>query len=306
MTLRDLSLAARSFVAVATSPAMPRWPAYRARVEADRARAPREVVERAADPDALVLALGDRPLRVTSTPVRIVSTLVSFADDHTARLPRETLPRESALVLLARLEAHAASEAPPLSVAEQLTLALALEPDAWTALLALHLATRQLARERDVRALGEAARRGLDRRCRSGRSIAGFPAALSQGGDPLGDTYHYWANVIAGVLAETLGGPRGAAIARLFDAGPTLMTLVRERAFGSRLFYGNHAAIDRLGLAHGRALAAHAAGVLVPRVSPRPIIESDAMAICETRAKSAIDTARAGSSPSESASANTR
>ncbi len=222
MTLRDLSLAARSFVAVATSPAMPRWPAYRERVEADRARAPREVVERAADLEGLCAALGARPLRVSGSPVRIVSALVSFADDHDAPLPSEALPRGSALALLTQLEGHAASGAPPLSVAEQLALALEVEPDAWTALLALHLATRQLARERDVRALGEEARRGLERRCRAGCSIAGFPATLSRGGDPLGDTYHYWANVAAGVLAETLGGvpARGAAIARPSTRGP--------------------------------------------------------------------------------------
>jgi hypothetical protein len=47
----------------------------------------------------------------------------------------------------------------------------------------------------------------------------------------------------------------GWAIERLFRAGPDLMSLVREGAFGSKLFFGNHAEVDDLGLTHGMALA---------------------------------------------------
>lgn len=47
-------------------------------------------------------------------------------------------------------------------------------------------------------------------------------------------------------------------IAGLFHAGPILMCLVRERTFGSRLFYGNHADVNRLGLAHGIVIASSA------------------------------------------------
>jgi len=116
---------------------------------------------------------------------------------------------------------------------------------------------RQLARGRDVRAFAGRTL-SLAERCDAGLAIAPFPPSIAQGGDPLGDTYHYFANVIVGVLSSTDRNrrtPGGAAIALLFYAGPVLMHLVRERTFGAKLFYGTHARVDRLGLAHGIALA---------------------------------------------------
>lgn len=50
-------------------------------------------------------------------------------------------------------------------------------------------------------------------------------------------------------------------------AGPVLMSNVRERLFGSVLFYGNHARVDRLGLDVGIALAR---GLLEPTAVLEP------------------------------------
>ena len=41
----------------------------------------------------------------------------------------------------------------------------------------------------------------------------------------------------------------------LFAAGPELMAGIRQGVFGSVLFFGNHARIDRMGLAHGLAIS---------------------------------------------------
>ncbi len=263
MLARDLGFVVRSLVAVATSPVMPGWPRYRARVEeAPVAVAPID------DAAALWSAVGHAPLVAREPALHVVGALVSFTDDHRAVVPEALLPRASTAAFLARLpivgraDRAAASarddvarDAPPLGRAAQLALAHAITGDAYAALLVCHAAARQLARGRDHRALGDDAPRTVDERCARGRALAAFPPAVSQGGDPLGDTYHYWANVIAGVTAVALGGARGHALERLFRAGPTLMSAVRERTFGRRLFYGNHRHVDALGLAHGLALA---------------------------------------------------
>ncbi len=80
--------------------------------------------------------------------------------------------------------------------------------------------------------------------------LAPFPPRWSRGGDPLGDARHYLANSIVGFGA--MGEP---PIERwpvaLFGCGPYLMSGVRQGMFGSELFFGNHALIDHLGVAHG-------------------------------------------------------
>lgn len=164
-------------------------------------------------------------------------------------MPEELFPREETLTYLDELGSR-----DPLSPPDQLALALRVADDAWTALLICHLATRQLARGRDTRALGPDAPLGIADRCRIGRSVRPFPDELSEGGDPLGDTYHYWANVIAGVTSASAGGLTGALVERLFLAGPFLMRAVRAGVFGRRLFYGTHRRIDHLGLCHGLTL----------------------------------------------------
>jgi hypothetical protein len=246
--LQDLRLAAWAFHGVATSPAMPDWPAYRALVEESGAK------DRVGDAslDALRARLGRRAIVPAVGAARAIAALVSFSDDHGAPLPDEMLPRDATLRWIEIVGAHRGLVLAP---HDQLARALAIADDAWTALLVCHLGSRQLARGRDTRALGSAAPTGLRERLEIGAAIAAFPAELACGGDPLGDTYHYWANVIAGVLAPSRGAGTALAIERLFRAGPMLMSAVREGVFGSTLFYGNHARIDALGLDHGLALA---------------------------------------------------
>jgi hypothetical protein len=202
----DARLAAASFFAVATSPVMPDWSAYREQVE--RARPPAREVE---SPGRLRELLGG-PVVPSSSASRIVATLVSFTDDHRERVPEELFP--SATEAFVEGIARAREEGRVLSRGDQLALARSLVSTPFDAMVICHAGTRQLARGRDVRALRRAL--PLSFRCEAGQAIAAFPEALSAGGDPLGDTYHYWANVIAGVTAGYLGGVRGAIIERLF------------------------------------------------------------------------------------------
>jgi hypothetical protein len=253
----------RSFVAVATSPAMPRWPEYRDRVTRERGVGPAPGMPTAF---ALARALGPRPL-IALPSVSVVGSLVSFLDDHSASFPRACFPAEDAEALFDALT----REPPHTTTPERLlTLALRRTDDGLRALLACHLATRHLARGRDTRAF-HGLRLSLEERCDVGLAIAPFPPTLACGGDPLGDTYHYFANVIAGVLAVH-DVVLGSTIARLFHAGPDLMHWIRERTFGRPLFFGNHAAVDRCGLAHGMTLAQRY------RRRPTPAIHSPAWA----------------------------
>lgn len=113
-----------------------------------------------------------------------------------------------------------------------------------------------LARGRDTR-LSDAFIMSLEERLERGKAIAPFHPDDSNGGDPLGDTYHFWANVAGGLYAGTQrsASARAAFVAVMLYAGPWLMQTIREGVFGSRLFYGNHARIDRLGLTTGLRLA---------------------------------------------------
>ncbi len=239
-----------SLVSVATSPVMPDAARYVS--EVSRAPAPARRIE-----GALALREVARgPLSPTTRTVSIVSSLVSFTDDHGAPFETDTFPLASR-ALLGDI-ACAADEATALDRVAQLALAMRHATCAFDALLACHAATRQLARGRDARAFGTAM--SLEERLHAGRAIAAFPASLSRGGDPLGDTYHYWANVVAGVVAAHTDTLTSWAVTELFHAGPWLMRTVREGVFGGRLFAGDHAEIDRIGLAHGLALGAMAQG----------------------------------------------
>lgn len=88
----------------------------------------------------------------------------------------------------------------------------------------------------------------------------------------------------------------GAAVALLFYSGPVLMHLVRERVFGSRLFYGTHARVDRLGLARGIALARRQRGRR-PGAGARP---SDYRAQSDARGSSMASKGSARTTPSPS------
>jgi hypothetical protein len=179
----------------------------------------------------------------------LLAALSSFTDDYALEPPRGLFAVDIAVSILARIrDEHC------LCLPEQLDIALGCaDGRPFEALLGLHTATRVLARGRDTR-LHPSFQMSLDERLRRGEAIAPFHPDDALGGDPLGDTYHFWANVVGGVYAACPTNPRAsrALVGGMLYAGPWLMHSVRETLFGSTLFCGTHARIDRLGLGLGR------------------------------------------------------
>lgn len=244
----------RACFAVSTSPPMSDYPKYVARVNAISH-------EGKTQPHARRLLAGlakrsNRWPRLASSEicsVRLAAALVSFNDDYPAPHPLEYFRDEPVRRVIESMRGR-----------EALTLLELFDHPSCTTLptfldatLVIHAALRQLARGRDTCALPSVAL-SLDERLEIGAGL--LPFLESGQGDPLGDGYHYVANLAAGMAAGASLARRGWLVP-LFAAGPELMTGIREGVFGSRLFFGNHAPIDRMGLAHGLALARAVSGV---------------------------------------------
>ena len=178
---------------------------------------------------------------------RLTAALVSFTDDHDGPFPEEWFPAAIREVLeqvngLDRVDLPAVLE---LSACRK-------QPTTLDGILVAHGALRHLARGRDDRALGIDPWT-LERRLEVGARVLPFHPEESLGGDPLGDCYHYLATLAAGLAGSARSD--AAWMLPLFAVGPNLMSLVRDRLAGSTLFFGNHAAIDRMGLQHGRQIS---------------------------------------------------
>jgi hypothetical protein len=262
-----LMLAARASWAVASSPPMQRYPEYVDRVRASERNAQRWNPH----PRVLFGQIVDA-VRVTTTPEallelpwatrvpevgRAYAAYVSFVDDYRGLYPGELFPVPETRQVLDAIAA-ASERGEVWTVPEQLGAALPIAGGrVYAAVVLLHAATRMLARGRDGRALGPAvAALTLEDRLRIGAAIAPWPAEIARGGDAMGDTYHYWASFAAG-MHTTLG--RGSVARHVvrgaFALGPVLMSTIRGGLFARPLFCGNHAELDRLGLAQGTALA---------------------------------------------------
>ncbi len=250
MSVRRLAIALR---AVSTSPPMPRWEEYVDRVESMRPGFARTNPPGARLRESLRRVVEARhPRREHSvSAVELLTVLTSFADDYAVEPPRVPFAAEGALTVLDAFQGEVA-----LTVDDQLAIALdTTDASLLEAVLALHTATRVLARGRDTRVHPGLAL-CLDERLARGRAVAPFHPHDARGGDPLGDTYHFWANVAAGVFAA--GGRRTelrrVVVGAALYSGPVLMRGVRQGVFGNRLFYGTHARVDRLGLRIGLSL----------------------------------------------------
>jgi hypothetical protein len=162
----------------------------------------------------------------------------------------------------------------PLTIPEQFECALAAcYESAFGAAVMLHALSRVLARGRDARAL-PSFDLSLAERLELGQMIAPFSRADSRGGDPLGDTYHYWAMLSGGLwCADSRYRFRieRIAVESLLRNGSRLMWLIRDRLFKSPLFFGRHVDIDRMGFRHGTSLGLHGEATCVTGLVPSAI-----------------------------------
>lgn len=127
---------------------MPGWVEYQARIERERSLT---VAFEEFTWQALGGVLGARPLGPAGPPDALIGTLVSFADDHEETLPDLACLGADAERLIGRLRTRSPHSLSPSKV---LGLALGITADGFRALMICHLAIRQLARGRDVRAFG--------------------------------------------------------------------------------------------------------------------------------------------------------
>jgi hypothetical protein len=181
---------------------------------------------------------------------RLVAALVSFVDDFDGPFAEEAFDDRAVRRCLDWLGATTTGVTLP-EIA-----AVCQKPSFLETILVTHAALRQLARGRDDRAL-PSCRMSLDERLQIGRHVLPFAPDIARGGDPLGDAYHYCANLAAGCL---LSPSWRAWPVPLFAVGPELMSGVRQGLFGSTLFCGNHARVDRLGLVHGMRVSLKTTG----------------------------------------------
>jgi hypothetical protein len=262
LTLTNARMVARAAWGVSTSPPMPRFEEYVARLEPT---AVKENPERTLLGHAMrarvsgMFGARRQPLFLPWSPrgkiatQRLFAAVASFVDDYNGPYPDELFPRAP---MAALIDAFATSARSSLDLVAQLDRALNIVgPHPFAAAIALHGAVRTLARGRDRR-LGSPFDLSLEERAARGASVAPFASELGPHRDALGDTYHYWGCFSIGMhCGVRLDDPARWALLGLFGAGADLMALVRSGLFGHELFCGNHAAVDRAGLMHGFAAA---------------------------------------------------
>lgn len=262
-TSNNVSMLARALFAVASSETMPDWQTYRTEVERARCRtySSDQVPARMLDQLKKVIPRSDQAgcLRLTWSghepvlPARLTAALTSFVDDYMGAFPSEFFPEGEVNVLLEDVRDR---EPVSLAIPGQLAVAVAVTGNVFSAVVLLHATFRLLARGRDWRAYPAMTPMSIAERLRVGASVAPFRPDESPDGDPLGDTYHYWAMVTAGMFRPLIASSTGRGLfGGLFWSAPWLMSGVRRGIFRRTLFYGNHAAIDRLGLSHGEQLS---------------------------------------------------
>ncbi len=187
---------------------------------------------------------------------RSLHALCSFCDDYDDEIMVEYFPVNESLQFL-EIVLQKGSPVEPLKIDEQWSIALQIsEGNPIAASIICHSALRAVARNMDKR-VGPSFDFPMDFRIRAAKAIACFPSGLSKHRDPLGDSYHYWSTVLAGMIL-ILNRKRPliarAAYRAMFYYSANLMYLVRQSLFGHQLLFGTHGKVDRLGLTHGLKL----------------------------------------------------
>jgi len=121
------------------------------------------------------------------------------------------------------------------------------------AAIVCHAAFRAVARNMDKRVAPEF-NFSMEYRIKLAKATACFPMDISKHRDPLGDTYHFWSTMIAGMIIMVNRNHtliRRKAYQAIFYFSANLMYIVRQSIFGHPLLFGIHGKVDRLGLKYG-------------------------------------------------------
>ena len=247
LILKSSSLLLRSIWGVMTSPSMPDYKIYKNGISSidfsDYFQPKSFALE-----FQIIEALQNSKTKKISffQSMDIFSTLICFIDDHSEDYPSFCFDKSAIINLIEWIK----KSKNPLSVPEIIKSEI-LNSTIFTIdkLLIVHATLRLLARGRDFRAFSNFTL-SLEERIQISKNIAPFEINVSNGGDPLGDSYHYVANLIIGITFNNKSIFNKIPIV-LFMLGPYLMKIIREYIFGNILFFGNHCKIDHMGLNHG-------------------------------------------------------
>lgn len=204
------------------------------------------------------------PLKFTWAPEvsitldRMLSAFCSFSDTHRGTIAQEYFPVELSLQFLEAVYENAKHQGKALNAADQYVLALRFaNGNPLAAAILAHSAFRMAGRDRDTRVHSEFSM-DLDSRIVIANSVALFGAQENTVTDPVGDTYHFWAQYSAGMVSYFKGrdNPLQSGLFYLvFKNGSNLMQLVHEKILGKPVIFGFHKEVDRLGIRVGLKMA---------------------------------------------------
>lgn len=190
---------------------------------------------------------------------RTAGTVVSFSDDHQIPIATELFPADKVIDFLDEVHVQNKATGRKQNVVDQFSIAMDIADNhpVGAAIIA-HAAYRSVGRVLDKRVderfdfpiISESDEISL---MKLGESTAHFYDPNYT--DPLGDTYHWWGQFLAGTVFELNSNAhpiKSEAYRRTFYYGPPLMTLAREKIMGKTMHSGNHKEVDRQALDLGQ------------------------------------------------------
>lgn len=181
----------------------------------------------------------------------LFKSLVTFADDHDERVPREYFPVDESHHLIEKIISTSRKVNAPLELPQQLEIGLDLSDGRVLAAAVLcHSASRAVGRNRDQK-IDPSFKFTADTMQQWSSSIARFNDTKQY--DPPGDTYHFWATFSMGMaLRKSLSKEPTACLAygTLFYYGADVMDVCRKLIARNPLRY-KHMVVDRMGLKIG-------------------------------------------------------
>lgn len=195
---------------------------------------------------------------------RVATHLLAFTDDCCNKHPDEFFDSDGVFMFLNGVKQRAVDLGRQLNVVDQYRLALSLTDNhPIAASLLAHISLRAVARQADtgfsedlqfpVKDLGDG---GISMVgvATNVADFAGYDVVV----DPLGNSYHFWAQFNAGFIftIEKESKPLGSALYKmLFYYAPEITTLIRRNIGGKVQQFGEHAFVDRQGHRVGCSVA---------------------------------------------------
>mgnify|MGYP001613388302 CR=1 FL=1 len=189
---------------------------------------------------------------------KILGAFCSFTDTHSGKIPQEYFPVELSMNFLSLVYERFKEKGKPINLSEQCELALDLsDGNALAAGILAHNAFRAAGRNRDTR-IDTKFNFDLDTRIKLEKSVAPFDINFSPILNPLGDTYHFWAQFTAGMVyyfKQKDIKVMAKIFYLVFYHAPNLMYIVHEKVRKTPVVFGLHSNVDRMGLRIGTKIA---------------------------------------------------